>query len=215
MQTILQDIPNYLTTLIEALRAKLHDENFLARHLVRPQDFTRQRQLTVRVVMFFVLQQTVKSIQRHLHEFLGALARGEIFEPVTTGAVTHARAKLKESAFIELNRDCVLPTIYGPEHPIQRWRGHRLLGIDSSLVRLPDSQELGQTFGWKEASNQHGATGTRYPEARSSVVYDVLNRVGLDERLEASTVGEVSMARRQLVQRQPGDIQINDRGFTG
>ena len=215
MQTILPDIPSYLTTLIEALRAKLRDQNFLARHRVRPQDFTRQRQLTFPLLMLFLLQQTVKSIQRHLHEFLDDLAHGEIFEPLTSGAVTHARAKLKESAFSELNRDCVLPTIYGPEHPIQRWREHRLLGVDSSLVRLPESEELGQTFGWKNASNQHGATGTRYPEARLSVIYDLLNRVGLDARLEPSTVGEVALALQQLEHLQPGDVEINDRGFTG
>ncbi len=215
MQTIIHDIPDYLTTLIETLRAKLRDQNFLARHRVRPQDFTRQRQLTFPLLMLFLLQQTLKSIQRHLHEFLDELAQGEIFEPLTSGAVTHARAKLKESAFTELNRECVLPTVYGPEHPIQRWRGHRLIGVDSSLVRLPESQELGQTFGWKEASNQHGSTGTRYPEARLSVIYDLLNRIGLDARLEPSTVGEVVLALQQLEHLQPGDVEINDRGFTG
>jgi hypothetical protein len=215
MQTIPGDIPNYLTTLIEALRAKLRDQNFLARHRVRPQDFTRQRQLTFPLLMLFLLQQTIKSIQRHLHEFLDELAQGEIFEPLTSGAVTHARAKLKESAFTELNRDCVLPTVYGPEHPIRRWRGHRLMGVDGSLVRLPESEELGQTFGWKEASNQHGSTGTRYPEARLSVVYDLLNRIGLDARLEPSTVGEVALALQQLEHLQPGDAEVNDRGFTG
>jgi hypothetical protein len=194
MQPIIHDIPHHLTTLIEALRAKLRDQDFLARHRVRPQDFTRQRQLTFPLLMLFLLQQTLKSIQRHLHEFLDELAQGQIFEPLTSGAVTHARAKLKESAFAELNRECVLATVYGPEHPIQRWRGHRLIGVDSSLVRLPESQELGQTFGWKEASNQHGSTGTRYPEARLSVVYDLLNRIGLDARLEPSTVGEVALA---------------------
>ena len=215
MQTIIHDIPDYLTTLIEALRAKLRDQNFLARHRVRPQDFTRQRQLTFPLLMLFLLQQTLKSIQRHLHEFLDELAQGEIFEPLTSGAVTHARAKLKESAFTELNRECVLPTVYGPEHPIRRWRGHRLIGVDSSLVRLPESQELGQTFGWKEASNQHGSTGTRYPEARLSVVYDLPNRIGLDARLEPSTVGEVALALQQLEHLQPGDAEVNDRGFTG
>jgi hypothetical protein len=215
MQTIIHDIPDYLTTLIEALRAKLRDPNFLARHRVRPQDFTRQRQLTFPLLMLFLLQQTLKSIQRHLHEFLDELAQGQIFEPLTSGAVTHARAKLKESAFTELNQECVLPTVYGPEHPIQRWRGHRLIGVDSSLVRLPESQELGQTFGWKEASNQHGSTGTRYPEARLSVIYDLLNRIGLDARLEPSTVGEVTLALQQLEHLRPGDIEINDRGFTG
>jgi hypothetical protein len=89
------------------------------------------------------------------------------------------------------------------------------VGFDSSLVRLPESEELGQTFGWQAVSNQNGATGTRYPEARLSVVYDVLNRAGWDIRLEPSTVGEVALASQQLEYLQPGDIEINDRGFTG
>jgi hypothetical protein len=215
MQTTIHEIPHYLITLVEALRAKLRDPDFLARHRVRPQDFTRQCQLTFPRLMLFVLQQTVKSIQRHLHEFLDTLAQGQLFEPLTSGAVTHARAKLKESAFSELNRDCVLPALYGSEHPVRRWRGHRLVGVDSSLVRLPNSPELGQVFGWQAVANQHGTTDTRYPEARLSVVYDVLNRAGWDTRLEPSAVGEVALASQQLQALQPGDIELNDRGFTG
>ena len=215
MQTIVRDTPKHLVTLIESLRTKLHDEAFRSRHRVRPQDFTRHRQLTFPLLTLFILQQTVKSIQRHLHDFLQDLAASSIFESVTPGAVTHARAKLKDGAFIELNQQCVLPSVYHSESLVQRWRGHRLFGMDSSLVRLPNSEELGKEFGWKEACNQNGSTGTRYPEARLSVAYDLLNRVGLEARLEPSTVGEVSMARQQLAQLEPGDIQINDRGFTG
>src|SRR6266705_6484954 len=139
MRTILESIPAYLTTLVELLRTKLHDAQFIARHRVRPEDFTRQRQLTFPIVMLFVLQKTVKSIQRHLHEFLNELAGDELFEPVTAGAFTHARAKLKHTAFIELNQATVLPAVYAsePSSGVQRWRGHRLLGVDSSLLRLP------------------------------------------------------------------------------
>lgn len=207
--------PIFLISLIESLRRKLLDPVFLDRHRVHPEDFTRQRQLTFPVMMLFVLQKTVKSIKRHLDEFLDELAGGQMFMPVTAGAVTHARAKLKETAFIELNRDCVLPSFYSSEHPVRHWHDRRLVGIDSSLIRLPNSEELGKTFGWKEASNQHGATGTAYPEARLSVVYDLLNRAGLDTRLEPSTIGEVPLAMEQLAFLQPGDIEINDRGFTG
>jgi hypothetical protein len=82
-------------------------------------------------------------------------------------------------------------------------------------MRLPDSEELGQTFGWKEVSNPHGSTGTRFPEARLSVVYDVLNRAGLDARLESSTVGEVTLAIQQFEHPKSGDVEINDRGFSG
>src|SRR5260370_14794320 len=191
MRTILETIPVYLTTLVETLRNKLYDLQFIARHRVRPEDFTRQRQLTFPLVMLFVLQKTVKSIQRHLHEFLDELAAGQLFEPVTAGAWTHARAKLQHSAFIELNQAVVLPTAQA--QPLQRWHGHRLFGHDSSLIRLPDSAELGQEFGRVEIKNHKGATGTAYPEGRMSVLYDLLNRLGVDARLASSKVGEVSL----------------------
>lgn len=215
MQTILRDIPTYLLTLVEVLRARLRDPLFLVRHRVRPQDFTRDRQLTFPVLMLFVLQKTVKSIQRHLHDFLADLSLGQLFEPPTAGAVTLARAKLKETAFTELNRECLLPAAYGPGAHVQRWRQHRLFGLDSSLIRLPNHEELGATYGWKSAANQHGDTGTRYPEARLSVLYDLLNRYGHDARLEPSTTGEVTMAIDQLDLLQAGDVAITDRGYTG
>lgn len=206
-----------VVALMEALRRRLCDRNFSMRHRVRPEDFTRQRQLTFPLVMLFTLQKTVKSLQRHLHEFLDELAGGDLFEPVSAGAFTHARAKFKHTAFTELNREIVLPAIYGaaPARPLHRWRGHRLLGIDSSVLRLPDHPEMFAQFTTVEVTNQHGQTGTRYPEGRMSVVYDLLNRVGLDARLEPSRTGEVELAIAQLAQAAPGDVLLNDRGFTG
>src|SRR6266571_3247604 len=132
MRTLLQSIPAHVVTLIQTLRRQLCDVDFSLRHRVRPEDFTRQRQLTFPIVMLFTLQKTVKSIQRHLHEFLEELAGGGMFEPVTAGAWTHARAKLKHTAFIELNEQTVLPWIYNAEQSqkLKRWRGHRLLGVD-------------------------------------------------------------------------------------
>jgi hypothetical protein len=217
MRPTTYDTPNYLLTLVETLRARLRDPNFVGRHRLRPQDFTRQRRLPFPVVMLFVLQKTVKSIQRHAHEFLSDLAGGKLFTPVTAGALSHARAKLKHSAFIELNQQCVLPVAYGPERNgcLRRWREHRLVGLDSSLSRLPDSEEVGREFGWKDVTNQHGATGTRYPEGRISVLYDLLNRLALDAQLRSSSVGEVTLAMEQAEHLHSDDIAISDRGFTG
>jgi hypothetical protein len=47
------------------------------------------------------------------------------------------------------------------------------------------------------------------------VLYDLLNRIGLDGRLEPSTLGEVALARQQLAQLAAGDVLLWDRGFTG
>lgn len=89
----------------------------------------------------------------------------------------------------------MLVTVYGPEHAAlgQRWRGHRLLGVDSSLVRLPRSAAVGQVFGWVQGANHRGPL-ERYPQARVSVLYDVLNQVGLEGRLAVSTVAETELA---------------------
>ena len=76
MQTITQSISTHVVGFVQALRRHLCDGDFSARHRVRSEDFTRQRQLTFPVVMLFILQKTVKSIQRHLHEFLDELAGG-------------------------------------------------------------------------------------------------------------------------------------------
>jgi len=46
-------------------------------------------------------------------------------------------------------------------------------------------------------------------------LYDLLNRVGVDGRLEPSSMGEVDLAIDQLGQAARGDVLINDRGFTG
>ena len=217
MRSILESVPGPLLQLFDALRRKFCDADFIASHRVRAQDFTRQRQLTFPVVMLFILQKTVKSIQRHLHEFLNELARGELFEPLTAGALTKARAKLKHTAFVELNEATVVPWIYQgePARTLKHWRGHRLLGIDSSLLRLPNSAELREQFSVVEVTNQSGSTGTGYPEARMSVLFDLLNRVGLDGRLEPSSLGEVDLAIEQLSKARVGDVLINDRGFTG
>lgn len=213
MRTILESVPVHLTQLVESLRAWLCAPEFVARHRVRPEDFTRQRQLTFPLVMLFVLQKTVKSIQRHLHEFLDELAGGQLFEPVTAGAWTHARAKLKHTAFIELNQEVVLPAAQA--QPLQRWHGHRLFGHDSSLLRLPDSAELAEEFVRVEIKNHKGATGTAYPEGRISVLYDLLNHLGIDACLASSRVGEVSLAIEQAAHVPAGEVVINDRGFTG
>jgi len=82
------------------------------------------------------------------------------------------------------------------------------------LLRLPNSQELLDKFTVVETSNGLGQTGVRYPEARISVLYDLLNHIGLDARLEPSSLGEIDLAIQQLERAKPGDVLITDRGYT-
>jgi hypothetical protein len=199
--------------LIESLRARILDPGLCSRHRRRAKDFSRECRLTFPVMVILLLQKSLKSIQAHLHEFMRQLARGARQGNLSAGAVTHARAKLSASVFVELNRQAVLPIVYGSESKelAQSWHGHRVLGVDSSVVRLPKDQEVGKRYGWMECSHD---VAERYPQGRVSVLYDLLNEVALDARLEGWKVAEEQMAHAQLEYLQPGDLVITDRGYT-
>ena len=217
IENIRLNLTETLTTLIDLLRARIADESFLRRHRRDEKCFTRIRCLPFGVVMILLLQKTAKSIQRHLHEYLAGLGNWAGPPTVTAGAWTQARAKFRHSAFIELNEQCVLPTVYGDRGALtlKRWQGYRVLGIDSSLIRLPNTAGLIQEFGQVATTNQHGVTGVSYPEGRMSVVYDVLNRVGVESRLVSSKKGEIELAIEQLSALEANDLAIVDRGYTG
>ena len=202
--------------LIGRLRQRLLEPGFAARHRRRPQDFTRERVLNFPVLMLVLLQKSLKSLQNHLHEFLWQLGGGSADAPMVSGsALTHARAKLLPGAFIELNQTALLPSVYSA-HPelVQRWQGHRLLAVDSSLFRLPDSAKLRAKFGMVQCANGHGKHQS-YPEARVSVLYDLLNQIALDAQLVGSAHSERPLAEAHLGALQAGDVAVTDRGYPG
>jgi len=199
---------------VERARAFFCDRNFQDRHRTSNKAFTRQRKLGFDLVMLLVLQKTIKSLQLHLHEFFGTLT-GAAKHAVTPSAWTQARAKLRHTAFIELNQVAVLDTFYGDRGSVDLWHGHRLLAIDSSTVRMPDSGALFEFFGGHEPSNQSGSCGVRVPLSRLSVLYDLRNQLGIDARICKFSQGEVELALEHLSALFPGDVVVSDRGYAG
>lgn len=211
MQTVPPTVP-VEAIVIERTRQLLDSRCFQQRHRRREKDFTRRRELTFGNVVVFLLQKTVRSIQLHLHEFFATLGRWA--EAVTPSAWCQARLKLRSSAFIELNAHALLEPIYGAGSgfAVRRWRGHRLLGIDSSLIRLPAEEAIGQEFGWVECANNQGECG-RYPQGRLSALTDLLNHVVLEGFFVPWSQGERQLAVKHLATLAPQDIGILDRGF--
>lgn len=181
---------------------------------MRAQDFTRRRHLPFTSVVTMLLQKTVRSIQLHLNDFFEKLLPPGA--TVTPAAWCEARLKLSHTAFIELNQRAILDVVYGEGADttlVRRWRQHRLLGIDSSLMRLPNREELGREFGWVQSSNQAGQAG-KYPQGRLSVLTDVLNRIAVDTLLVPWHQGERDLAIAHIAKMESGDVGLLDRGFT-
>lgn len=194
--------------MVEGIRGLIGSPVFLKRHRINEKVFTRRRHLRFDVVMVLILQKTLKSIQLHLGEFFAAMGT----RAVSAGAWSQARAKLKHTAFIELNQVVVVETFYGTEsQPVELWHGHRLLAIDSSTLRLPNTTAVFEHFGGQLAS----MSGVRVPHARLSVLHDCLNKIGIDAVVGGFEQGEVTLASGHLEQLRAGDVVLADRGYAG
>jgi len=199
-------------SIIQRSRELIHEPSFCQRHRANRKCFTRRRVLTFMNVMIFALRKSIRSLQLRLHDFFEDLCAAQ--DCVKAPSWCEARMKLKHTAFIELNERAILEVIYpsGGCGKREQWKGHRLLAIDSSLVRLPNQAALGEEFGWVENSNKEGSCG-KFPQARLSVLADVLNRVVLQALFVPWRQGERSLALEHLEVLAPEDITITDRGY--
>jgi hypothetical protein len=143
---------------------------------------------------------------------------------VTKMAYSKARHKLKHTAFIELNQEAVVRTMYANDD-YRRYKGFRIFAIDGSIVQLPDTEEIREKFNTVAYDNKASVPG-EHPYALASVCYDVLNRVALDAQLLPCRTYEVTAALAHLKPKQwkpdtvtPGlqigvrDLITYDRGY--
>jgi len=117
-------------------RSSMDDTVFVNRHKRSDQDFTRDRILTFRALAVLLLTKGTKSLQLRMNTFLPKLGRPQA--TVDKSAYSRARQKLKHTAFIELNQEAVVATMYD-DGDYQTWQGHRVLAIDGSKLQLPDT----------------------------------------------------------------------------
>jgi hypothetical protein len=190
---------------IQLSKQLIHDEAFKERHRKSKQNFSRERKLTFPIMMMILMQKGAKSMQLRLNEFFKKLK----MPLVTSSAFSQARKQLKGEAFIELNRKAVVEVMYGDE-AYQRYKGHRLLGVDGSKVYLPPTEAIIAKFGGT-AKNQHSEHIE--PFGLASVLYDLLNNIALDAVLAPGKSYEVDLAQGHLAHTQAGDVLIFDRNY--
>lgn len=185
------------------LRQTLTDPAFIAQHRQREQDFTRQRALTFSTVVAWLLLNFQNSMRQALQRLLDAQP-GQLIA-VTKGALSQARGKLKDSALVALNR-LVLAEAESAL-PQQGWMGHRLLAVDGSSLRLPESAEFINAFG----GSRH-RRGMR-PLARVSMILDVFNRLVVSAALAPWKAGERALFAQHFDALRVGDLVLLDRGY--
>ena len=155
-----------------------------------------------------VLAKTTKSLQAMLNEIVPRL--GSVGSSVSNSAYSRARAKLRHSAFIELNAMCVLPAVYD-DGDCDTYKGMRVLAIDGSKIMLPHNASTNSYFGVFDSTSP--VVSNTYCMGLASVLYDVLNGVCIDAVLANGHKAEADLAIESLKLTNNDDLVIYDRGY--
>ena len=188
----------------------LGSDSVTMRHKQLAGAFTRKRVLTFQVMVILMLAKGMKSLQLSLNEFIPKL--GLAVPTVSNAAYSKARAKFRHTAFIELNQEAVVRTMY-EDGDYQTYNGLRVLAVDGSKVQLPTNDETRAVFGTFAYRSQLPQVHGENSYALASVLYDVLNRVALDARFAPCSSYEVDLAAEHLPYLQANDLTVYDRGY--
>jgi len=167
-------------------------------------DFTRNRSLPLPHLVAMLLNLRKGSIGDELDRFFEILHEEPLAESVSASAFCQARKKLNPNALIGLGE----PLLAGFEEHFspRRWHGFRLLAVDGSTARLPNTPDVIATFGEPPERSS-------VPLARLSRLYDVLNDLVIVADIESRHVGERVLAGESLVATRPNDLLLYDRGY--
>lgn len=166
-------------------------------------DFSRHRLLPAERTVWLVLSLLRQSLSVEIGHFFQRLDAVE--KMPTKSALVQARQKIKHQFFEGMFHQ-VSDLFYACFEPL-RWRGFRLWAADGSGFRLPDTDGLGEEFGWH--LNQHWAVAS----ARVVVHFDVLNQVIAGAFFHTRYEAE-SFVATWHIWRVPSDVlMLYDRGY--
>lgn len=177
--------------IIESVKTVLFSDQLKDECRTKSTYFTRKRILVFPVMVGLLLNMLTKSLQLEIERFFAVLKGRMGAVTVTAQAVSKARKKFSEQAFIRLDERLVEE--FYTDNTYTTWHGYRVLGIDGSTVQLPMSEEAVKTFGG--VRNQHGFVMAM---AKISVAFDVENEISVHALIDRYTSEERTLALRHL-----------------
>lgn len=197
--------------IIEKLKEVIFSKEIILEYRKSETDFTRKRKQPFGQMLLFMFNLVKKSLVIEIDnfvEFLNSKTDLNEVKDFTKSAFVQKRMKIKPEVFNHLSEVIVENTYTESNTTIKLFKGFRLLAVDGSKVTLPQIEHLKKEFG--ESKNN---TQTTVVQGRSSVLYDVLNRIALDSILENLKIGERELALRHSFRWKKNDLIIYDRGY--
>lgn len=200
---------DYRIKLLRRMESEISNEDFVNESRYwNERSFSRSRFFTLRrLIVFIMILKT--SYQRELNAFCKVLMGGDYnIRAVTAGALSQSRAKLNSWAFTRLN-EVAINSFY-KDADYLKWKTHRLLAIDGSVLGLPYSEDIVEEFGYEEYINK---SSNKKSMARCSLLYDVLNHTTIDAQISGYRTSEKMLFELSLPKLDSNDVILGDRGY--
>jgi hypothetical protein len=131
---------------------------------------------------------------------------------ISASAFSQARSKFRHTAFIELHEKCIVDIMYN-DGDYEKFKGYRLIALDGSTLKLPNTAETRKHFGIIKYVNGKKTREMNRVEAKMTVFYDVLNRIPISAKLSAGRTNDIKASKVHLDILKAKDIVIADRAF--
>lgn len=194
------------------LRNLLKCPEYKSRNCLNRLSFTRNRKLPFEKLIIFILLKSSRSLQNRLNEFFSNFAIYLTAKTVTASAFSQGRMNLNSEAFREMST-VLNKAYYSDAQFYKRYKLHRLLALDGSTLRLPETAEIRAEYGTIKIVNNH-MEGI-YTAGQCSVLYDVLNERSIHALLAPIKTSENTLALEQVNYCSAGDLVLMDRAYPG
>lgn len=125
-------------------------------------------------------------------------------------SLAKARKRLPLEIWIQLDK-WMKGQIESESNDQDRWRGHRMIGVDGTCISMSDEPELVQRFG--KRWGRHGFS--RFPLARMVIAFNLKTLISVSHEVDGYTTSENELLGRCLPGFQAGDVLVGDRRYAG
>ncbi len=187
-------------TIVKENQKLLDDFLFKCSNRLKSNFFTRKSKMGFKETLLFIIYMAKKSLQIELNNFYQDVLK--VDETVSKQAYCEARQKIDPKAFIELN-DQTVRIFYDGYNKLKLWNGYRLSAIDGTVLEIPDTHLLRETFGCSGNQNRMVA------RAKASCLFDVLNKIVIKSKIDPYPTPERETAT-YLINQLPENERMND-----
>jgi hypothetical protein len=168
-----------ISALFKKLSDTINDVEFQNNYKINERFFTRQRKLSFKKVMLFILGLPQKSLPSSIEDFIINFSDTDRTS-FTKQAFSFARQHVSYKSFEKLLEITV--DFIESRTKIKNWNGYRILAIDGFVIQLPDTKENRSIYGVNV--NSSAVKHKEVAMSKAGALFDITNDRILSARMD-------------------------------